>query len=360
MIQPKPYLKEIYRTPHDLYDRTDFLRLDKNEGTYVIPNRVLKKIINQITPDFLTTYPQMTFLYKCLSNHLSIDEDHLYITAGSDAAIKTTFETFVQPGDEVIIPDPSYAMYEIYSQLFQAKLKKITYNSHLKISIDQIVNEITNKTKLIALPNPDSPTGSMIPLSDIRELVQTANERGIVVIIDEAYYPFTDITAISLVNEFSNLIITRTFSKAFGLASIRLGFIIAHPDMIEWLRKFKPMYEVTGFAILFGCEMLKNVQFIKKMVAKTNEGKEFFQNEMKRIGLKTYPSYANFVHVEIGEKNVPKLVEEMRSHGVLIKGGVNHITLKKCVRIGVAPKKEMKKIVKIIEMFLEKNPKIPA
>jgi histidinol-phosphate aminotransferase len=358
MIQPKTYLKDIYRTPHDIYDRTGFLRLDKNEGAYVIPDKILKKIINQITPDFLTTYPQMVFLYKCLTEYLSIEEDHIFVTAGSDAAIKTTFETFVQPCDEVITPDPTYAMYEVYSHLFQAKLRKVVYDKNLKISIDQIVNQITDKSKLIALPNPDSPTGSIIPLSDIRKLIQIANDRGIVVIIDEAYYPFTDITAIGLVDEFSNLIITRTFSKAFGLASIRLGFIVAHPDMIGWLRKFKPMYEVAGFAVLFGCEMLKNFHYVEKIVDKTNEGKKFFESEMERIGLKTYPSFANFVHVEIGEKNVPNLVEEMRSCGVLIKGGANHITLKKCVRIGVAPKKEMRKIVKIIEKFRERNPKI--
>lgn len=360
MIQPKPYLKDIYRTPHDLFDRTEFLRLDKNEGAYVIPDKILKKILSQITPDFLTTYPQISFLYNCLGDYLSIDEDHIFITAGSDAAIKTTFETFVQPGDEVIITDPTYAMYEVYSHLFQANLKKVVYDKNLKISTYQIVNEITDKTRLIALPNPDSPTGSMIPLSEIRKLVQIAHERDIVVIIDEAYYPFTDITAIGLVDEFANLIVTRTFSKAFGLASIRLGFVVAHPDMIGWLKKFKPMYEVTGFAVIFGCELLKNFHAVEKMVGKTNNGKKFFESEMKRLGLKTYPSFANFVHVEIGEKNVPSLVEQMWSYGVLIKGGVNHITLKKCVRIGMAPKKEIEKIVMIIETYLKKNPEIPA
>jgi histidinol-phosphate/aromatic aminotransferase/cobyric acid decarboxylase-like protein len=100
--------------------------------------------------------------------------------------------------------------------------------------------------------------------------------------------------------------------------------------------------------------MLKNFQYVERVVKRTNEGKIFLEAEMKRLGLKTYPSYANFLHVEIGEENVPELVKEMHSKGVLIKGGVNHVTLKRCVRIGVAPKKEMKKIVEIIENFLQR------
>jgi histidinol-phosphate aminotransferase len=356
MIRPKQYLREIYRTPHDIYDRNEFQRLDKNEGICPIPKKILMRILNRVTPDFLSTYPQMCPIYKSLSDHLSVEEEYIFVTAGSDAAIKTVFEIFVDPGDEVIISDPSYAMYEVYAHLFRAYLKKITYNADLKISVDNFIKNISEKTKLIALPNPDSPTGSMVTHEEIDKLVRVANDHGVVVLIDEAYYPFTEFTAIDLVDRYPNLIITRTFSKAFGLASIRLGFIVANPEMITWLRKFKPMYEVNAFAVIFGCEILENYKYVEKAVKRTNEGKIYFQEEMTSLGLRTYPSYTNFVHVNVGEENVAKLVEKMKSSGILIKGGVNHETLKKCVRIGIVPKKEMRRNVQIIKAFIQKNP----
>jgi histidinol-phosphate aminotransferase len=221
MIQPKSHLYNVYRTPPDKLDRLKFLRLDKNEDTIGLPEEVIQEILSEVTPDFISTYPLTYRLYESLSEFLSLSEDHLLITAGSDAAIKAAFEGFVEPGDEVIIPDPTFAMFEVYADLFRGEMKKITYKSDLSLSIEEMLGSITQKTKLIALPNPNSPTGTIVRREDILNLLKHAEAVGVVVLIDEAYYPFYPHTTIDLIDEYQNLIVTRTFSKAFGLASVR-------------------------------------------------------------------------------------------------------------------------------------------
>jgi histidinol-phosphate aminotransferase len=191
-------------------------------------------------------------------------------------------------------------MFEVYADLFRGEMKKITYKSDLSLSIEEMLGSITQKTKLIALPNPNSPTGTIVRREDILNLLKHAEAVGVVVLIDEAYYPFYPHTTIDLIDEYQNLIVTRTFSKAFGLASVRLGFAAAHPETIKNLSKFKPIYEVNSFAVLFGCAALKHPEWIEQRVQEVLKGRRYLESEMNRLGLKTYPTYTNFMHIEVG------------------------------------------------------------
>lgn len=355
MIRPKFHLYNIYRTPPDKLDRLKFLRLDKNEDTIGLPEEVIQEILSEVTPDFISTYPLTYRLYESLSEFLSLSEDHLLITAGSDAAIKAAFEGFVEPGDEVIIPDPTFAMFEVYADLFRGEMKKITYKSDLSLSIEEMFGSITQKTKLIGLPNPNSPTGTIVRREDILNLLKHAEAVGAVVLIDEAYYPFYPNSVIDFVKEYQNLIVTRTFSKAFGLASVRLGFAAAHPETIKILSKFKPIYEVNSFAVLFGCAALKHPEWMEQRVQEVLKGRRYLESEMNRLGLKTYPTYTNFMHIEVGESNVEPLVEHMRKFGILIRSGFTHDTLRQCIRITLGPESQMRYVAQKIEEYMKKR-----
>lgn len=162
MISPKKHLLDFYRSEPELFDRTKYLRLDKNEDLCGLPKKFVKTVLSRITPDDLSAYPQTYLLYEKLSAYLSVPEESLLITTGSDAAIKNTFEVFISPGDGVIIPDPTYAMYEVYADLFCASLKKVPYTSDLDLSVDDLIAAIDDTTKLITLANPNSPTGTIV------------------------------------------------------------------------------------------------------------------------------------------------------------------------------------------------------
>lgn len=355
MIRPKPHLLKIYRTPPEKEDRLKFLRLDKNENNVCLPKKVIQKILSRVTPDFLASYPQPYQLYESLSKWLDIGEDHILVTAGSDAAIKATFETFVGPRDEVIIPYPTFAMYDVYSKIFQAKLKRVIYQRDLSLSMKKILKNVSSRTKLVVLPNPNSPTGTVVERGDILSLLNIAKKKGAMVLIDEAYYPFYPKSVIDLIDKYPNLVVARTFAKAFGLASVRLGFAAAHPKTIKILRATKPMYEVNSFAVLFGCAILEHPEWMERNVRETLKGKKYLEGEIKRLGLKTFPSHTNFILVDVGESKVKPLVEKIRKSGILIRGGYDHKTLARCIRISLGPEEKMRKVVEVLKYFFKEE-----
>jgi histidinol-phosphate aminotransferase len=354
-FKPKPHLREIHRTPPERFDRTAFLRLDKNEGIPGIPKEAVEEILSTITPDLISSYPQVYSLYERLARYLSLSEDHILITAGSDAAIKNVFEVFINPGDGVIIPEPTYAMYEIYTGLFQGHLTKVPFSSELTLHTDQILDAMTPKTRLIALPNPNSPTGTVIPSGELEGLVRHAEESGVLVLIDEAYYPYYPETMVQGVKSHTNLIVTRTFSKAFGLASLRVGYAAGDPEIISNMKKFRPIYETNGLGVTFASYLLDHPKIIDENIKRVNEGRDYLCRAMAQMGLFTYPSYANFVNIRVGASSVMPLRQFLEEEGILVKGGYEHPALRDCIRITLGGVPEMKRVVEKIQDFLGKH-----
>ncbi|MGA2917092.1 pyridoxal phosphate-dependent aminotransferase [Methanoregula sp.] len=358
MVRPKSHLEDIYRSSAEKFDRTRYLRLDKNENTGTIPAPVLEIIKSGITPELISSYPQVYPLYEKLGRVLGLDEDCLLLTAGSDAAIKNVFEVFVNPGDEIIIPDPTYAMYEIYAQLFQGVLQKVPYGADLTFSLDDVYEKITDKTKLIALANPNSPTGCVLDQQELVALIKYAEEKDILLLIDEAYYPYYPHSVIDYIPGCRNLIVTRTFSKAYGLASLRLGFAAANPDTIRSLAKFRPIYETNGLAVLFGCQLLDHPEIISRNVSDITEGREFLFKEMEKMGFSCYPSHTNFLNIRVGQKLVIPLTDHLKARGILIKPGYDHPALKECIRVTIGPIPQMKPVIESIRDYIEHNSQI--
>jgi len=356
MIRPKKHLENFYRSDPERFDRTQYVRLDKNEDLCGVPEDLIAAALGKIRSDDLSAYPQTYQLYEKLSKYLGIPEDSLLITTGSDAAIKNVFEVFISPGDGVIIPDPTYAMYEVYAGLFEANLKKIPYTKDLALSISDMISAIDNTTRLVALANPNSPTGTIVPHDEIVGLIRHCASRDVIVLIDEAYFPFYSETVIDLIRTFPNLIVTRTFSKAFGLAALRLGYSAAHPDLLRHLHAFRPIYETHGLAVSLGCEVLKHPEYVAKNVRETVEGRQYLIDEMRRLGFFVFPSFSNFVNIVVGESIRDPLVAHLKNKKILIKAGASHPALTPCVRITAGPKRIMEPVVFEIEAFMKARP----
>lgn len=351
MMEPKSHLKGIVRSQAESYNRSDFLRLDKNEDVTGLPEDFITRVLSLVTADMISSYPNLDELYTKLSEYLSIEKEQVLITAGSDAAIKNVFEVYIEPGDIIVLPDPTYAMYEVYANLFQAQIKRIPYDSQLKIDIDELINA-TEYAKIIAIANPNSPTGTILEINDIIRILDAAKDKGVIVLIDEAYYPYYPVSVIGLINKYSNLIVTRTFSKAFSLASLRLGYAVANPDIIKNMNIFRPIYETNSFAILFGSALLENDQIIQKKVQSVIDGRQYLVHELNKIGLKTYQSHTNFIHIHVGEDNTQLLTDFLFKNGILVKTGFSHETLRQCVRVTIGPIETMDIFLRVLNDFL--------
>jgi len=258
----KSWIEKVNRIRGTNISRLNALRLDKNERTTKFSALIFEKILTNLRHEHLTAYPETEQLYDQLAKYLDVNREQIVVTAGSDAGIKYCFELLVERGSEIITLAPTFAMVDIYAQLYGVQQKKIGYNVDLSLQQECLLDSISSATALIVLANPNSPTGTLISEKDLRIIINKAQQSGSIVLVDEAYYGFCKYTALPLLKEYDNLVIARTFSKSFGLAGCRVGYLIAQTKMAQQLYRLKPMYEVNAFGVLAAMTMLENPEIV--------------------------------------------------------------------------------------------------
>ena len=269
-------------------------------------NVLLESLLGQVPRHALFAYPTPGPLYRKLASHLSVPAERLLLTRGSDGAIKAVFEAYIERGDRVVLTKPTYQMYGVYAQMFGAQVHGVAYstrNMRPHLDASELVETIAMvKPKLVGLPNPDNPTGFAFSSNDMRAIVEAAGEAGALMMVDEAYYPFLDQTTIDWVDEYDHLIVARTFSKAWGMAGLRLGFTVAQPDITAMLNKVRTMVEADGLSIALAGLMLDHEAEVNVSLERLKQGRAFFAAEMQAMGFFTIETPCNFVHVDFGGK----------------------------------------------------------
>lgn len=350
----KKHLQRLRRIRDTRFGRYIFLRLDKNENLVSFPDRFIRRIQKHISSNFISTYPEISPLYTKIAKWVGCHEKNIYITAGSDAAIKSVFEVFVRPKDKVLILHPSYAMYYVYAEMFQATLLKIKYGKDFSLSMAEILKNIKRaRPRLVCIANPNSPTGTIIPPEDLKIIIDISSKFKTVVLVDEAYYLYYSHSVTTLINKYPNLVVTRSFSKALGLASLRLGAAVGCKSMVVSLLKVRPMYETNAFAALIGKMLLDNYALVVRNVNKTLEGKAYLEKCLDKMGIKYYKSYANFIVIDVGSyQKSCQIIAEMKKRKILIGGGYKHHCLNTCIRVTIGPKEYMRKFLHELQKLL--------
>ena len=283
----------------------DLLWLDKNECINPEMNDLVKKILHDISDDAVYSYPQLDTLYKKIAKLDSINSENLLITSGSDGAIRACFEISIKAGDKILLTKPTFAMYEVYAKIYGADINFIEYEKSLNgpyLDLSKIIDVLNNlKPKLFCLPNPNSPTGTIFSETEIENILITSEKNGTLVLIDEAYYPIYPKTATKFICKFKNLVIVRSFSKAWGAAGLRVGYAISNKMLVEFMHKQKPMYEIGNVSAKTVEKLLDFENEMKLSIKKLEEGKSYFQDRMKFLGFKTYKSYGNFFHINFND-----------------------------------------------------------
>ena len=293
------------------------LWLDKNENSDPQLNAVTRRVLAAIDPKSIYTYPESRSFYEKLAAWLGTTPDHLMLAAGSDGVIRSVFEAFVERGDVIVHTLPTFAMYPVYSKMYGAREITLEYRRHERgprIELDDFLDAIrANAPRVVCLPNPDSPTGTVFAPDAMRRIIETAGEAGAVMLVDEAYHPFYDESVASWVDEYPHLVVARTFAKAWGLAGLRIGYAIAHPDLARLLHKVRPMYEVNTVAVAAMDRMLDFADEMLASVRRLNAGRDGFLNAMEELGLPTIRAKGNFLHVAFGARaaEVHKALEDV-------------------------------------------------
>ncbi len=354
MLPLKANLSKLTRFKNSEESRLGYLRLDKNENIVPFPSLVMKKLQKAVTADFVSAYPEVDSLYRKLAQYEKCFVENIYLSSGSDGVIKAVFEVFVEPGDRVLLLSPSYAMFYVYAKMFDAELREIFCNHDLSISVDKIVAKIKAvKPKLVCLANPNSPTGTVLNHKGLEKVIQEAAETNAVILIDEAYYLFYPKSVKPLIRDIPNLVVTRTFSKALGLASARLGYALGHADMIQCLHKVRPMYETNAYALQFAEIVLDHVPLIKKNLKVLQEGKRYLEKQLRAMRLPYFKSYANFVLIDMGSKEKAlQITKFLKDKKILVKSGFDFLPLQCCIRVNIGDTQQMEVFLKALKQAL--------
>jgi len=350
MIRPKEHIKNIYRIGPVDKTRMDAIRMDKNEFLPCWPDEWFRDFVGRIKAEHLSVHPELGVLYGKLAHRLNLSEENVVVTAGSDGAIRAAFEVFVGPGDRVVMPSPTFAMYPIYARLYGADLAEVHYDEKLALGADDIIGALNKKTKLVTIANPNSPTGTIFEKKDILEITEAASRSGAAVLIDEAYYPFYEDSMAGLVDRFDNLIVTRTFSKAAGLAGMRVGFAVSNKKVSKMLFAVKPSYEVTTLSALLAEYVLENYERVFEYARRTREGRRYLADFFAKKGYEVFPGFANFLHVDFG-KGKEEIINFLKKRNILFKHTFEAPALKRFSRFTIGPKESLEPFIEIFNTF---------
>ena len=350
-------IENIYRLPASSKSRLHHIRLDKNERADTHRTLFFNKLKNNITSDLISAYPEFDKIYKKLSRNLKVSSQNIVFTSGSDQAIKNTFELFYEKNKEVITIDPTFAMVDVYCKIFKTKQLKIGYDKNFQLRLKDIYEAINKNTSLIILANPNSPTGTVIKKEYLIKIIKKAKRHGAKVLLDEAYQEFSTYNFSSKIKDFDNLIIIRTFSKIFGLAGLRSGYVLANRKIIKKYFAIKPMYEINSIAVKALELLLDNPKYIDFYLKEMREGEIYAKQFCKKNNFKFIKCFANFFHVDFNYD--PKKIQNyLLKKKILIKGGPGVDNFEKYLRISFAKKSTIKLILTSVKKYLTSKIKI--
>lgn len=357
MIEPKNTVKNLDRMRDFGSDREAFQRFDKNERACAFSDIEFKNMMSSLTSNLITMYPDQTPLYNKLATFLGVKQDEILLTPGSDCAIKIMFETYIEPKDKIIFINPTYAMVNVYAHMFDADMVKVGYSDNLELKFEELIKNISYNTKLVYIANPNQPTGTVLGRTQFERLLDVTNKTDTILVVDEAYYEFSlqDYSPITYLSQYSNLFLLRTFSKAIGLAAIRLGYIISKAENINYLYKVKSLFDINLFAVKLGGYLIDNYHIVKDHVNAVQTSKGIIIEELRLLGLECINGHTNFIHIKIPKGfDIETIAKELRENGILVRAQGTGLpaVIEGCIRISVAPIEQMDSFLRVFKEII--------
>jgi histidinol-phosphate aminotransferase len=326
------------------------LRLDFNENTEGCSPRVLERI-HQISAEELARYPEREPVEKLIAEHLGLTAEQVLLTNGVDEAIHLLCEAYLEPSDEVMVVTPTFGMYEIFAEATGANVVRVQCGEDLRFPFETVLSAVTPATRLIAIASPNNPTGGVASRDEL--LAVTAAAPQAAVLVDEAYFDFHGKTVMSDVVRQMNLFVARTFSKAYGLAGLRIGILAGPREQMPMVRRVSSPYSVNAVALAALPVALDDSAFVAGYVAQVRAGRERLQQKLTQTGIPFWPSEANFVLMKIGERH-RDFVTAMRQRGILVRDRSSDPGCDGCVRITLGTAAQTDRLLPVLqEVFAE-------
>jgi histidinol-phosphate aminotransferase len=340
--------RKTYEAPAE--GRLNKLRLDFNENTTGCGPAALLAL-RKITPQQLAMYPEYESSRRRMARHFGVAEQELLLTNGGDDALRVFFDVFVEPGSHILICEPTFPMYRYYAEIAGARIETLRYNTEMKFPLNEFISAIRRKPRVVFIANPNNPTGTLLPRDAIKKILHATTSTAAV--IDEAYAEFSGVTVLPWIRKYPHLFVTRTFSKAAGLAGLRLGAVMACRESLSLLRRAMPPFPVNVAALVAAEAALQEGSAIRQYVNQTRRIREWFTDALNRLGVKTFPSAGNFLLANFGPPG-PTLFKKLAAQGILVRERSKDMG-PGFVRISIGAKSEMKRLMKAIQNDLDRS-----
>jgi len=325
--------------------RAEKLRLDFNENTVGCSPKVIEFLTKRLTEGQLSVYPEYGEARRDLAAFFNVSEDEFTLTNGTDEAIQLLINTFVEAGAEVVLLRPSYAMYRFYAELAGAAVREIDYRGDdLAFPLGELIEALRPETRAVLIANPNNPTGSGTDVEGLRRILEAAPQAA--VLIDEAYFEFCGVTVLDRIREYPNLLVSRTFSKVYGMAAMRCGCLFSGAPNVEWLRKAQSPYSVNMLAATAARAAIQDREYVAGYVAEVVAARELAAEGLRRLGIRFFPSQANFILFYAGERAI-EIRDALRERGVLVRD--RSYEIEGCVRVTIGTRSQTGRFLEELE-----------
>ncbi len=354
--------KEVFRLP--LYEVETALKLnidekavklDFNENFAVASDEMEKLVLDACRDIDIRVYPPPygDTAIKAISRFLGFSESEIAVGNGSDEILDLLMKVFVKENSKVLVVEPTFPMYSYFTQLYGGKKVTVLLRPNFELDVNTILKKIDTETPLLFICSPNNPTGNQFKEDDVKKILQESDG---VVVVDEAYVDFAKYTVINWIRNFDNLIVLRTFSKAFGLAGLRLGYLVSNKSIVEYVKRVTSPFNLNVVTQRLIPLALHNWNYFKKQIQYTIKEREWLRNELDKIdGITSYPSDTNFILFKVSRNNLTSstLRKRLESRNVFVKDRGIFPLLTNCIRVTVGTRTMNETFVSALEEALE-------
>jgi histidinol-phosphate aminotransferase len=334
--------RRTYEAPAE--GRWGKIRLDFNENTTGCGDAALAAL-RRLSGKELAMYPEYQAPTKILARYFGVKPEELLLTNGGDDALRVFFDTFVEPGSHILICEPTFPMYRYYAQIAGARVKTLHYSPEMAFPLVAVLKALRENPRVFFLANPNNPTGTLVDKAAIEKLLKAAQQTAVV--LDEAYADFSGVTGVPWIRRHPNLFIAKTFSKAAGLAGLRLGAVIAQRESLALVRRALPPFPVNVAALAAGVAAVQERRTIERYIRETKRLREWFAAELQRRNVRVFPSACNFLLADFGSSG-PALFGRLTRNGILIRERSKDLG-PGFARITVGTQKELQEFLRILD-----------
>ena len=328
-------------------NRKEYLRLDLNENPGGLPQEFIDEVLNDITPKFVSQYPETLEFENCLAKFLNVNNDNLCLVNGSSEGIRHIIEAFSAPGGKIVGVVPSYAMYQVYAQMYGREFIQVKYNDDLTISADTIIDALSEDVDLLVLLNPNNPVGNAYSNEEFEKILEAAKKYEITILVDEAYMYFYYNSFIQYAVNNPHILLTRTFSKLFSLGSLRLGYVVGQPQEVKMIANLCTPHNTNAFAMKFAQAIIEKDGMLDDLIEKQLTGKKYIIEQLEANGYKVNAKEGNFIFIKPRKVDADEIVDQMKNEKkILIKSYSGIGSFGKCLRVTTGERQYM-------EQFLE-------